>query len=483
MSTTEIPSVDQKPPPWRGGVLDRWFLITARGSKPSREVRGGITTFVAMAYIVILNPLILTSATDVNGDQLSLTGVTTMTALSAGLMTVLMGIIGRAPFAMATALSVNAVVAFQVAPQVTWEQAMGMVVLQGLLILLLAATGVRTHIVNAIPRGMKHAIGVGIGLFIALIGFVNAGFVTRRPDAMDTAVPVQLGEGGTLTGLPIVVFCFGLVLMFALYSRKVPGAILLSILGATILAVIVESVWHPGGWGLVTPSLPDSLVASPDFSLFGQIDVVGAITEIPALTLTVFVFTLVLAGFFDAIGAVLAVGDEAGLIDSDGRMPTLGRVMVTDGIGAAFGGLTSSSSNTVFVESAAGVKEGARTGIASLVTGSLFLTLLFLVPIAAVIPQSAAAPALVLVGGLMCMQCRNIDWTDMEIALPAFLIIALPAFTYSVTAGVGAGIVAYVVIKVALGKWREPGVLLWGLSLVFLTYFGIEGVQLLLSRV
>ncbi|MQA12381.1 MAG: NCS2 family permease, partial [Pseudonocardiaceae bacterium] len=367
----------------------------------------------------------------------------------------------------------------QVAPHVTWPQAMGLVVVEGLLILLLAASGIRTMIVNAIPRSLKLAIGVGIGMFVALIGLVHAGFVTRRPDAANTEVPVQLGEGGRLMGWPIAVFGFGMVLMLALYSRRVPGAILFSILGATGLAVIVEGVWHPGGWGLVTPTLPGNVVAWPDFSLFGQLDVFGSITQIPLITLTVFVFTLVLSGFFDAIGAVLGVGEEAGLVDERGRMPTLGRIMVVDGIGAAFGGVTSSSANTVFVESAAGVKEGARTGLASVITGALFLVVMFASPLAAVIPQAAAAPALVLVGALMATQCRNIDWADVEIALPSFLIIAIPAFTYSVTTGVGAGVVAYAVIKAARGKWREPGWLIWTLTAVFLAYFAIDAIELM----
>ncbi|TCP56940.1 AGZA family xanthine/uracil permease-like MFS transporter [Tamaricihabitans halophyticus] len=475
MSTTEARRSQ------RGSLADRWFQISARGSTPGREVRGGITNFVAIAYIVVLNPLILSGATDVNGERLSLAGLTTMTALSAGLMSLLMGIVGRAPLAMAAGLSVNAVVAYQVAPQVTWPQAMGLVVVEGLLILLLAASGIRTMIVNAIPRSLKLAIGVGIGMFVALIGLVHAGFVSRRPDAADTDVPVQLGEGGRLVGWPIVIFAFGLILMFALYSRRTPGAILTSILGATVLAVVVEAIWHPGGWGLVTPTLPDQVVALPDFSLFGRIDIIGALTTIPLVTLLVFVFTLVLSGFFDAIGAVLGVGEEAGLVNEDGRMPTLGRIMVVDGIAAAFGGVTSSSANTVFVESAAGVKEGARTGLASVVTGGLFLVVMFMAPLAAVIPQAAASPALVLVGGLMAMQCRNIDWSDVEIALPAFLVIAIPAFTYSVTTGVGAGVLAYTVIKAARGKWREPGWLIWSLSVVFLAYFAIDGLERLAS--
>ncbi|HZE39758.1 MAG TPA: NCS2 family permease [Stackebrandtia sp.] len=463
-----------RPPGW----FDRWFQITARGTTPLREVRGGLTTFMAMSYIIVLNPLILTGAHDINGQRLSLIGVTTMTAFSAFVATVVMGAIGRVPLALAAALTVNAVVAYQIAPQVTWPQAMGLVVIQGLVIVALAASGVRTRIMNAIPRDLKHAIGVGLGLFIALIGLVNAGFVTRRPDAAHTTVPVVLGDGGVLKGWPIVVFVVGLVLMIALWSRKVPGAVLLSIVVATVLGIVIETVAHVGaGWGLVTPSVPDKVAQLPDFSLFGQVDVVGAVTHIGLVSLVVFVFTLVLSGFFDAMGTVIAVSDEAGLVDSNGNMPGIGRVLSIDGAAATFGGLTSSSANTVFVESAAGVGDGARTGLASVVTGGMFGVAMFLAPLATVIPQQAAAPALVLVGGLMCAQARNIDWKNTEIAIPAFLILAITPFTYSVTSGVGAGVIAYVVIKAVNGKWRQPGWLLWIVSVVFVAYFGIYALE------
>lgn len=463
----------------RPGRLDRWFEITARKSTVAREVRGGLTTFMAMAYIVVLNPLILTGATDIDGTRLSAVSVTTMTAFSAFIATVVMGAVGRVPLALAAALSVNAVVAYQIAPTVTWPQAMGLVVLEGVLIMVLAVSGARTAIMNAIPRDLKYAIGIGLGLFIALIGLVNAGFVSRRPDADGTTVPVMLGQGNQLVGWPIVVFVVGLLLMIALWVRKVPGAVVLSILVATVLGIVIESVAHPGGWGLVTPTVPDQVFALPDFSLFGRIDLVGVFTDIGTVTLLVFLFTLVLSGFFDAMGTIIAVSDEAGLVDANGRMKRLGTVLSIDGVSAAFGGVTSSSANTVFVESAAGVGDGARTGLASVVTGGLFGITMFLVPLAAVVPQQAAAPALVLVGGLMVAQARNIDWSNVEISIPAFLVVALTPFTYSVTVGVGAGIIAHVVIKAARGKWREPGWLLWIVSAVFVLYFGIHAIEVL----
>lgn len=457
-------------------AFDRWFRITERGSTVGAEIRGGFTTFMAMAYILVLNPLILTGATDMTGERLSLVGVTTMTAFSAFIATVIMGAVGRVPLALAAALTVNAVVAYQIAPQVTWAQAMGLVVLEGILIMILALSGARTAIMNAIPRDLKYAIGAGLGLFIALIGLVNAGFVTRRPDSDGTTVPVVLGSGGELQGWPIVVFLIGLLLMIALWGRKVPGAVMISIVVATVLGIVIEAVASPGGWGLVTPTVPDRIFAAPDFSLFGQVDLFGAFTHLSIVTVIVFLFTLVLSGFFDAMGTIIAVSDEAGLVKKDGKMPGMGLVLSIDGAAAAFGGVTSSSANTVFVESAAGVGDGARTGLASVVTGSLFGLAMFLVPLAAVVPQQAAAPALVLVGGLMCAQMRHIDWTNVEISLPAFLILAITPFTYSVTAGVGAGIIAFVLLKAVRGKWREPGWLLWIVALVFVAYFGINAL-------
>ncbi|HCT77169.1 MAG TPA: MFS transporter [Micromonosporaceae bacterium] len=468
-------------PAARQSRLDRFFDITKRGSSVGREVRGGLTTFVAMAYIVLLNPLILAGAADVTGAKLSFVQLTTMTALSACVTTVLMGIVGRVPLAVAAGLGVNAVVAYQIAPHVTWAQAMGLVVLEGIAIILLAVSGVREAIMNAIPMPLKHAIGVGIGMFIALIGLVDAGFVSRIPDAAGTVVPVTLGAGGRLAGWPILVFAVGVIVMIALYSRKVPGAILISIVAATGLAMAIETVVHPEGWGLITPKLPSSPLALPDFTLFGQIDLFGAFGKISALTLGVFLFTLVLSGFFDAMGTILGVSNDAGLVDKNGKMPGMGRVLMVDGVGAAFGGVTSSSANTVFVESAAGVGEGARTGLSSVVTGGMFGALMFMAPLAAVVPQQAAAPALVLVGALMASQARHIDWSDLEFSIPAFLTIALMPFTYSITNGVGAGVIAYTIIKAARGKWREPGILMWLVSLIFAGYFGINGIQALVG--
>jgi AGZA family xanthine/uracil permease-like MFS transporter len=284
-----------------------------------------------------------------------------------------------------------------------------------------------------------------------------------------------MGIGGHLVGWPIAVFCVGLLLMIVLVSRAVPGAVLISILVATVLAVVVNSVFHVQGWGLVSPNLPEHVVASPDFSLLGHIDLFGGFGSAGVTTAIVFLFTLVLSGFFDAMGTITSVSEEAGLT-KDGRVEGMGRILLVDGIGAFTGGLTGSAPNTVFLESAAGVGEGARTGLASVVTGALFTATLFFTPIAAVVPAQAAAPALVVIGGMMMAQCRRIPWEDLDFAIPVFLTIALIPFTYSITNGIGAGLVAYVLIRVCKGKVREVGWLLGSLAVVFTAYFAIEGV-------
>ncbi|ALG08866.1 NCS2 family permease [Kibdelosporangium phytohabitans] len=458
-------------------VLDRFFSITGRQTTVSREIRGGVTTFVAMAYIVLLNPLILGASADITGARLDPAQITTATALSAAVMTVLMGLVGNAPLAMAAGVGINGVVAFQMAPAMTWAQAFGLVVLEGVCIVLMAASGVRERIMNAIPMPLKTAITVGIGLYLALVGLVSAGFVTRVPDSANSPVPVRLGEGH-LAGWPIVVFCFGLLLMVVLVARRVAGALLISIGITTVLAVVLHEGFGVGGWGRTDPALPDHVLGAPDLGLFGTVDLFGGFVSAGPIAATVFLFTLVLSGFFDAMGTITSVSQEAGL-SKDGKVPGMGRILFVDGAGAIAGGVTGSSPNTVFLESAAGVGEGARTGLASVVTGGLFAITLLFTPLMTVVPAQAAAPALVVIGGMMMAQCRGIPWTDSDYTIPVFLTAAIIPFTYSITNGVGAGLISFVLIKTCTGRWREAGWLLTVLAVVFAVYFGINGIELL----
>ncbi|MEV8207247.1 NCS2 family permease [Streptomyces sp. NPDC079189] len=463
-------------------AVDRCFAISDRGSTFGREIRGGFATFFTMAYILVLNPIILGSAEDKFGAHLSGPQLVTATALVAAVMTAIMGLGGNLPLAIAAGLGLNAVVAFQIAPLMSWPDAMGLIVLEGLLICVLVVTGLREAVMRAIPPALKQAISVGIGLFIAFIGFIDAGFTTRIPG--DTgSVPVQLGATGQLSGWPVLVFCLGVLLTVALLARKVKGAILISIVVMTAVAIVINEIADiaPAAWGLTVPSVPGDIVAAPDFGLIGSFSLFGAFQQTGVVTIVLLVFTLILSDFFDTMGTVVGVSNEAGLLDEQGKVPNLGRVLLIDGAAAVAGGAASASSNTSYIESAAGVGEGARTGFASLVTGALFGVALFLTPLATVVPAQAAAPALIAVGFLLMAQVRHIDWERYEIAIPAFLTIAVMPFTYSITNGIGAGFLAYVVIKTVLGKAREVHWLLWGTSALFAVYFAIDPIEQLLG--
>ncbi len=479
------------------GGLDGFFKISERGSTVSTEIRGGLVTFFTMAYIVVLNPLILGFAPDADGNFLgggpgdgsNLAVIAAGTALAAGVLTILMGVVANFPLAIATGLGLNAFVAFAIASQMTWADAMGLVVIEGLVILVLVLTGFRTAVFHAVPAQLKVAISVGIGLFIALIGFVDSGFVRRIPDVAHTTVPVQLGQDGNLSGWPVLVFGLGLLLLLALWVRKVRGAILISILVMTVVAVIVEVIGefgpggadNPNGWALTVPSVPDDLVAAPQFDTLGEFSLLGSFEAVGVVSALLLIFTLMLADFFDTMGTMTAIGAEAGLLDEDGTPPHTQRILIVDSIAAAAGGAAGVSSNTSYIESAAGVGEGARTGLASVVTGVMFLFTILLAPLVAMIPSEAAAPALVLVGFLMMQQIKGIDWDDLDIALPAFLIIVLMPFTYSITVGIGAGFIAYVLIKLVRAKLAEIHPLMWVVAALFVVYFAIDPLTRLLT--
>ncbi len=451
------------------GALDRFFEISQRGSTLGREVRGGLVTFVTMAYIVVLNPLIIGSFaanapaanTDVTGAILPVPQVAAATALVAGVMTILFGLVANYPFALATGLGINSLVAVTIAPLVSWPEAMGLVAVNGLVVLLLVVTGVRTAVFNAVPAELKAGIAAGIGLFICFIGMVDAGFVRRLPDAAGTTVPVGLGINSSIASWPTAVFVIGLLLTAVLVPRRVRGAILIGVLSTALLAVVVEAIvqagpsegTNPRGWSLGYPAPPEELFGLPDLSLLGQVVSFDAWVRIPVLTAALFMFTLVLTDFFDTIGTMTGLGKEAGLLRDDGQLPGVpaGRCSST-GLGAVAGGVASTSSNTVYIGSAAGIAEGARTGPANVVTGLLFLAAMFLTPLYSVIPIEAAAPALVIVGALMVAQVRHIDFADFSVAFPAFLTIVIMPFTFSIANGLGCGFIAYVVIKACTGQ-------------------------------
>ncbi|WP_035781647.1 NCS2 family permease [Arthrobacter sp. H14] len=460
-------------------LLDRYFKITERGSSYSREIRGGLVTFITMAYIVILNPLILggfgpDSATlDVEGGWLEAAQVGAVTALTAGVMTIIFGIAANLPFGIAAGLGINSFLAVSVVGDVTWPEAMGLVVINGLLIVLLAVTGAREAIFNAVPPALKAAITVGIGLFIAFIGFVDSGFV----QGTEGGPPVQLGDGGSITAVPTLVFLLGVILMGILVARKVTGGLLIGMVATTVIAVVVESILklgpafeNPGGWHLNVPALPSSIFAVPDLSLVGEFSF-GAFERIGALAATMLVFTLVFTNFFDAMGTMTGLAKSAGLADKKGNFPGLKAALIVEGAGAVAGGATSASSNTVFIDSASGIAEGARTGLASVVTGTLFLAAMFLTPLTAVVPLEAAAAALVVVGAMMVAQIKEINFKNFSIALPAFLTIITMPLTYSIANGIGIGFISWVLIRAASGKAHKIHWLMWLTAAGFVLYF------------
>ncbi|MDR2999114.1 MAG: NCS2 family permease, partial [Microbacterium sp.] len=360
------PDTDEKEPT---NAVDRFFEITKRGSTFGAEIRGGVVTFVTMAYIVILNPIILSSSPDVAGNVLDFAQLSAVTGLTAAVMTVLFGLVSRLPFGFAAGLGINAFLAFSVVGEVTWPEAMGLVIINGLLIVLLSATGLRRMIFDAVPMQLKIAITVGIGLFIAFIGLVNAGFVTSTKS---DSPPVGLGIAGSVATVPTLIFVVTLLLTAVLVAKKVKGGILIGLVTGTVISVIVEAIWHigpkvdgdtinPGGWGLSVPALPSQLVSLPDLSLVGQFDLFGAFGRIGALAALMLVFTLVFTNFFDAMGTMTGLAKESGLADDHGNFPRLKSALIVEGVGAVVGGATSGSSNTVFIESGAGIGEGART--------------------------------------------------------------------------------------------------------------------------
>lgn len=468
--------------------LDRFFKISQRGSTVAREVRGGLVTFFSMSYILVLNPLILSTPHDGIASLGTRAQIASGTAFIAGVMTILMGVVANYPLALAAGLGINAMVAYTLVGMhgMTYADAMGLIVIEGLLILLLVLTGFREAVFRAVPAQLKTAISVGLGLFIALIGLIDSKVVRSNKGG----APLELGLGGSLQGWPTLVFMFGLFLTLILMVRKVRGAILIGILSSTVLAVIVEAFANLGafvdkknetGWSLTVPHLHGSPFALPSFETLGKFSLLGSIDKVGIVSVVLLVFTLLLADFFDTMGTMIAVGAEGDLLDSEGNPPKTREILVVDSLAAVAGGMGGVSSNTSYIESATGVGEGARTGLASVVTGCLFFLSMFIAPLVSMVPYEAATPALVIVGFLMMTQVAEIDWTDLEIAIPSFLTIAMMPFSYSITNGIGAGFLSYVVLAVARGKVKQIHPLMWLTAVLFLVYFTLSPIKAILG--
>ena len=441
-------------------AIASYFKFAERKTDLLTEARGGLTTFMVMAYIIFLNPAILSAA------GIDVPAASAATALVAGIMTIAMGVVANYPFALAAGLGINAIVAFTLVlgNGLSLPGAMGVIVLEGVLVTVLVVVGFREAVMNAVPLALKRAIGAGIGLFILFIGFVNGGLIKSPEGGVPPVVPAFPTEAAQF------VFLFGLALTIVLWVRKVKAALVISILVTTVVAIAAG-----------VQKLPDTFTATPSFGTLGQFDIANVFSTLPILTALLAIFAIMLTDFFDTMGTATGVAAEAGLAEADGSVPGIGRVLIVDSVAAIAGGLAGISSNTTYIESAAGVAEGARTGFASVVTGVLFLLAIFLSPLAGLVPAAATAPALVLVGYLMFTQVKGIDVADIESGVPALFTMILMPLTYDITVGIGAGFISWVLIKVAKGKTSEIHLLMWVVSIAFAVFFAQDWIKALIK--
>jgi AGZA family xanthine/uracil permease-like MFS transporter len=437
--------------------VESFFKLQERGTDVGTEIRAGVTTFLVMVYIVALNPAIIAGPL-----ELDPVAVAAGTALVAGIMTLAMGLLTNYPFALAAGLGLNAVVAFSLpALGMSPAQAMGVIVIEGLFITALVLIGLREAIMNAVPLGLKRAIGVGIGLFILFIGFWDGGMIVGvtpefapPPPPLSFVFPDSPGQW---------VFLAGLLITAALWALRVKGALIISIAVTTVLALVFG-----------VQEFPDKFTITPNFDTLGLgLEDLGGIFSIPTgvLGALLAIFTIALSDFFDTMGTVTGVAAEAGLTSEDGSVPGVGRVLLVDSVAAVAGGVAGISSNTTYIESAAGVAEGGRTGLTAAVVGVLFLAAILLSPLAQIIPTQATAPALVLVGYLMFTQIGEIDARDFFIGFPALLIIILMPLTFTITIGIGAGMLAWVVLQVVAGRAAQVHWLMWLVAIAFALFF------------
>lgn len=438
-------------------TLTRFFEIEQRQTTVGREIRGGITTFLTMAYILFVNANILSAA------GMPAAAVATSTALAAAVCSLIMGLWANFPLGLASGMGLNAFFAYIMVPQVgSWQTAMGLFVIDGIVILLLVIAGLREAVLDAIPKDLRMAIGGGIGLFIAFIGLQGAGLVVKHPETMVTAGKFLDPATGHVLWPPVIA-AIGLILIGALMLWRVTGAILIGILACTTIALLTGTTHLP-------PDLKTAF-SGPDFSVMFHADVVGALKLKPISLLIALVMSVVLVDFFDTLGTATAVAEEAGLMDDRGRIPRIRQILMVDSIAASIGGLLGASSVTGYIESASGVAEGARTGLQAVVVAILFFLAMFLAPLFGIVPACATAPALILVGFLMMAHVADINFKHFETAIPAFLTVILIPLTFSIAHGVGYGFIAQVLLSVLNGNARKVHPLLYGVAGAFVWYF------------
>ncbi len=450
MATTYSPSSGSR------SVLDRLFCLHERGTSVEREVIAGLATFMTMAYIIFVNPQVLKSA------GMPVEAVVAATCIAAAIPTLIMGLWANYPFALASGMGLNAALAMQATrPGMDWQTMMGVIVVEGAIVTILVLTRVREQVMQAIPMNLKRAIGVGIGIFIAFLGLQHAGWVLKDPEG----VALTHGE---FTSKGTLVSTVGVLLMMLLLAFRVRGAILLGILGTAVIALIADRL-TPGTPALTI--LPERWVAVPDFSTFGQANILGALQ--PALIGVIFAFLI--TDFFDTMGTVIGIGGQGGFLDEKGNLPRLNRVLLTDSLAAVWGGLCGASSVTTYIESAAGISEGGRTGLTSVVVSVLFLLSLLFAPLVGVVPAVATAPALIIVGYLMIRVVHEMDFDSVEEGIPAFLTMLLIPFTQSISFGIGVGFISHVVVMLLRGRGREVSPWMYGIALLFAISFAWGG--------
>ena len=436
--------------------MDKFFKITERGSTVGNEVIGGLTTFLAMAYIIAVNPSMMVVA------GMPFEAALTATCVGAAIMTILMGVIANRPIALASGMGINAIVAYTLCAAgngVDWRVAMAVVFCEGIVILILVLCGLRKAVMDAIPVSLRRAIGIGIGLFIAFIGLKGGGIV-----ASDASTYLALGD---LTSGTCIVAIISILLAVILQAMNVRGALLISIILATVVGIPLGVTQMPSSWNF---GLDFSAFAAPFQTdpATGTIAIAQVVLQ-PALLLMV--FSLLMSDFFDTMGTVVAVGQQADFTDKDGNVEDIQAILTVDSAAAAVGGLVGASSITSFVESTSGAAAGARTGLSNIVIGILFFLCAFIAPIVGMVSSAATCGALVVVGYLMMTDVGEIDWSHIENAFPAFITIVGIPMTYSITNGIGFGFISYILIMLFMGRVKEIKPLMWVAALAFLIMF------------
>ena len=441
--------------------MDSFFKLKERGTSAVTEGRAGLTTFLAMAYIIIVNPSILSAA------GIPETAAVTATCLGAAIMTIAMGVFSNRPLACASGMGINSIVAFTLClgMGVGWQTAMAVIFIEGVAILLLVLCGLREAIMDAIPVSLRHGISIGLGLFIAMIGLKDGGVIVANADTLVSLGSIATEEGAL--NFTFVVGVISIVLTVILYSMKVKGALLWGIIISAIIGV-----------PLGVTMLPNGIVAPLDFSTFAapfQADansgVMGIIEVITTPTLLLMAFSLMMSDFFDTMGTAMAVAKQGDFLTEDGRVEDIKPILIVDSSAAIAGGFFGASSITTFVESASGAADGGRTGLTSIIAGVFFLLAAFFSPLINCIPSAATCGALVFVGFLMMSDVVDIDWSDPIESFPAFMIIAGIPFTYSISNGIGLGFITYVIVAIVTGNIKKVRPLMWVAAFAFLIYF------------